>query len=184
MSPSDPLDPARARELAGLPESRLREELAALVEEGPAAARLLHALAEEASAKSVRKLARAALHRLRAAGASIDAPVRADRPQDSVLRPLPKEDSEPAQLSAPDPTGYRVGMLALRHSGAGYVYHLAFSDTEGALALEVLQGRWRDAREALRGIARSAEPGTLVPVAAGDVAELVRRAEIERKGAP
>lgn len=184
MSPSDPLDPARARELAGLPESRLREELDALVEEGAAAAPLLHALAEEGSAKSVRKLARAALHRLRAAGASVDAPARADRAQDSVLRPLPPEESEPAHLSAPDPTGYRVGMLALRTSGAGYVYHVAFSDAEGVLALEVLQGRWRDAREALRGIARSSEAGLLVPVAAGDVAELVRRAELGRSGAP
>ena len=77
MSRSDPLDPARAAELAGLPESRLRDELAALLTHGAAAAPLLQVLAEEAGDKGVRKLARAALHRLRAGGARIEAPLRA-----------------------------------------------------------------------------------------------------------
>jgi hypothetical protein len=101
-----------------------------------------------------------------------------------VLRPLPPEESEPAQLSAPDPIGYRVGMLAFRHGGAGHVYHVGFSDTEGVLELEVLNGRWRDARAALREIARIAAPGTLHGAAPEDVAELVRRAELARRAAP
>jgi hypothetical protein len=179
MSPSDPLDPARASELARWPEGRLREELERLLAEGAAAAPLLQALAEE-GAKGVRKLARAALHRLRTAGVRLEPPSLGDRTQESVLRALPPEEAEPAHLSAPDPTGYRVAMLALRYSGAGFVYHVGFSDTEGVIELEVMQGRWRDARAGVREIARQAAPGVLAPVGPGDVAELVRRAEQAR----
>jgi hypothetical protein len=176
MPRSDPLDPARAEDLARLPEHRLREELDALVARGAAAAPLLQTLAEEVADKAVRKLARGALHRLRAAGASVEAPLR-ERAHESVLRPLPPEEPEPAQLSVPDPTGYRVGIVAFRRPGAGYLYHVAFSDSEGVLALEVLQGRWRDVRGALRQTVRDAPAGALLPVAPEDVAELVRRAE-------
>jgi hypothetical protein len=178
MSRSDPLDPARAAELAGLPESRLRDELAALVTQGAAAAPLLQALAEEGSDKGVRKLARAALHRLRAAGAQVEAPLRADRPQASVLRPLAPEEVEPAQLSPPDPVGFRLGFLAFRHGSVGHLYHVAFSDTEGVLALEAFEGRWKDVRQALREALHGAADGGLVSVAPEDMAALVRHAEL------
>ena len=146
-----------------------------MVADGAAAAPLLQALAEEGD-KGVRKLARAALHRLRATGARIEVP-RGERSQ-SVLQPVVDVEVEPARLSAPDPIGYRMGLVALRSMGAGALYHVGFSDTEGVLALEVFQGRWRDVREGLREWVREAAEGSVMAVPPAELAELVRRVEL------
>ena len=174
MPPSDPLDPARAPALAQLPEPELRRELAALAEQGTAAGPLLQALADGAPDKGVRKLARAALHRLRAGGARIEVP-RGERAE-SVLRPLEAE-IEPALLTAPDAEGQQLALLALRQLGGGLLYHVLVSDTQGVLVLEVLEGTFRKARNALREMRKTAAPGTVVPVPVAEVAALARRAE-------
>jgi hypothetical protein len=175
MAPTDPLDPARAPELARLPEDRLRDELDALVRQGGAAASLLQALAEDpASDKGVRKLARAALHRLRASGERVELPrERAE----SVLRPIPSS-AEPAHVSPPDPLGQRLAILGHRCHGGADLYQVSLSDTDGVVALEVVQGSWRDVRTALRDLVRATEPGMLASVPFEEAAALVRRAAL------
>jgi hypothetical protein len=171
MPPTDPFDPGRALELAQLPESRLRQELDALVREGTAAAALLQTLAEMPE-KGVRKLARAALHRLRATGEKVELPRERTA---SVLRPLPTS-AEPAYVSPPDPLGQQLAVLPQRGHGSADLYEVWISDTDGVLSLQVLQGRWRDVRGALRELVRESAPNSLLAVPFEEAAALVRRA--------
>ncbi len=171
MSTPDPLDPARAEELAALEPTAAERAIAELSSHGADAVPLLQRL-DQIATKPIRKLARRGLHRLRSWGVeAVSVPPAGGR---SVLQPVAGE-AEEAWITPLDFLGRRTVLLMVPVKGGVRLHEVALSDVDGLLALQSFSGRRRDARRFIHDL-RERGRGRLLAVPSGEARALIVRA--------
>lgn len=180
---SEPSSEARA--LLELPRHELEVALAKRVRAGEDSASLLLELELAAPDKSLRKLVRRALHRLRSAGVDLPPIARGSASPGGVLRPLEAAEEQGA-VTPPDLTGRRLVFLLVPTRRGVELYEVAISDEEGLLGLrrhDLARRQGRAFLRSLRGGERArtlAVPGAEVRALIGCARALGTPADVDR----
>ena len=156
-----------------LASGELEQVVGLLVEAGPESAHLLRRLDELAPTKAARKLARAAIHRLKSRGIAVEPTPRGVAR--TVLRPV-SESRGWGLATPPDALGRRSLFLVLPAPGGVRMFEIGLSDVEGIAHLDVFPAKRRDARAFARRL-RERQGVVTVEVETRELRALVARSK-------